>query len=182
VDQAPFAELFQKKDYAGMLRLVQNSMKLDMSLRIGCVNSGGPTHAPAWVETPIRMPIYGTAAFKATRVTAYFRKSFLEESPLPVVVAGMAHELSHVVLNSTGHAFRKEEAAVDLTAMILGYREFYLADTRTCTIIIHEPPAQGWMERLIHGKALPEEEIVFTDHEYGYLTKEELKYAASLME
>jgi hypothetical protein len=40
------------------------------------------------------------------------------------VVAGFAHELSHVILLSIGHRLRHDEKAVDLTAMVLGYQSF----------------------------------------------------------
>ena len=52
------------------------------------------------------------------------RRDLLESKPFEWVVAGFAHELSHVVLFSIGHRLQHEEKAVDLTAMILGYQIF----------------------------------------------------------
>jgi hypothetical protein len=55
------------------------------------------------------------------------RRDILETKPFPWVVAGFAHELSHVVLSSVGHRLQHDEKAVDLTAMILGYQR-YISD------------------------------------------------------
>jgi hypothetical protein len=68
------------------------------------------------------MPAFGTEEFKQTRVIVNARRDILETKPFPWVVAGFAHELSHVVLFSIGHRLQNDEKAVDLTAMILGYQ------------------------------------------------------------
>ena len=53
--------------------------------------------------------------------------------PFDWIVAGFAHELAHVVLCSINHKLQKDEKAVDLTAMILGYDKFMMMANDTTT-------------------------------------------------
>lgn len=66
------------------------------------------------------MPYYCTQSFKELTIKMYFRKGIFEEA-YDVAAAAVAHEFSHVVLESTRHPFRKCEKVVDLTAMLLGF-------------------------------------------------------------
>jgi hypothetical protein len=150
-------ELHAKKDYGGMVASIRSHMKLNMRLRVGLVNQGGP-NAPAWVEKPEPLPAYGTAQFKQTLVTIYIRKAFIEMHSFEAVVCAMAHELSHVVLSATCHVLERSEEAVDLTAMMLGYRDFY---------------------RLASRSEVTDDYII--DHLYGYLSPEEVTYAANIL-
>ena len=124
---AELEALHRSGDYAAMVRTIRDTMKLDLRLRIGLVNSGGSENTPAWVSMPKDMPMYGTKDFKKTLVTVYLRKSFLEGSTAAEVTMAIAHELSHIVLNGIGHPLRHEEEAVDLTAMALGFSTAYFA-------------------------------------------------------
>lgn len=117
--------LHRAKDYNGLVQLIKKSMNIDVQLVVGWVNSGGPRTAPAWVMIPENMPYYGTPAFQRLKLTIYIRKSFIEESTYDQAAIVIAHELSHIVLNSIGHPLRKLEKAVDLTAMLLGFRLLY---------------------------------------------------------
>jgi hypothetical protein len=126
--------LHRRRDYEGMVRLIRRGMNLDVRLTIGWVNSGGPKgfeKAPAWVERPANMPRYGTPAFKDTTVTIFIRKGFLESSTYAQTAIAIAHELSHVVLDSIQHPLRKNEKAVDLTAMLLGFSRLYYSASYT---------------------------------------------------
>jgi hypothetical protein len=69
------------------------------------------------------------------------RRDLLETKPFGWVVAGFAHELSHVVLFSIGHPLQHEEKAVDLTAMILGYPTFVEGAEITAT--------KGWLASIL---------------------------------
>jgi len=90
----------------------------------GAANKGEQKDAAAWVEIPPKMPPYGSKAFKEMKIKVYFRKSFFEQAyDLAAVV--VAHEFSHVVLESIGHPLRRCEKAVELTAMLLGFRRLY---------------------------------------------------------
>jgi hypothetical protein len=72
------------------------------------------------------MPAYGTNAFKELRLDLYLRRSFLLQSSYDEIAIAIAHELSHVALDSIHHPLRGCEKAVDLTAMLLGFRRLYL--------------------------------------------------------
>jgi hypothetical protein len=115
--------LYDRKDYAAMLGWIKNSMRLDLKVGLRIVNSA-ESSAPMWVELPKTMPPFGTREFRQIRVVVNVRRDLLETKPFIWVVAGFAHELSHVVLFSIGHELQHEEKAVDLTAMILGYQIF----------------------------------------------------------
>ena len=113
--------LYDRKDYPAMLGWIKNSMSL--KLRVGLRIVDRPeTSPPMWIEMPDPIPAFGTAEFNETKVIVNARRDILETKPFPAVVAGFAHELSHVVLFSIGHRLQDDEKAVDLTAMILGYQ------------------------------------------------------------
>ena len=152
-----------------MLYQVKSTLHLDIKLALGLVNSGGPKNAPAWVEMPSLMPLVGTPAFRALTVPVYIRKSFIEESLFEQVVLAMAHELCHVVLNATSHPLRQQEEAVDLTAMLLGFRDFYVTGCqRRVEMYVPHPHEAVWEKRHI-------------TYSHGYLTIEEVGYAAEYM-
>lgn len=125
--------LHRARDYDGMVRLIRSAMNLEVRLLVGWVNSGGSkemTRAPAWVEMPVNMPFYGTAEFKKLSIKVFIRKDFLENRYDKVAIA-IAHELSHIVLDSIHHPLRREEKAVDLTAMLLGFSRLYMIAAHT---------------------------------------------------
>jgi hypothetical protein len=71
------------------------------------------------------MPPYGSDEFKELRLDMYLRKSFLDQSAYDQIAIAIAHELSHIVLESIRHPLRRCEKAVDLTAMLLGFSGLY---------------------------------------------------------
>src|SRR5205085_1445737 len=107
--------------YEGMVQLIKKTLNIDVKLRIGWVKTGGPRDAPAWVKLPSNMPLYGSKAFREMTLTMFLRKEFLQHSAYDEVAIGIAHELSHIILDSISHPLRREEKAVDLTAMLLGF-------------------------------------------------------------
>lgn len=123
--------LHKARDYEGIVRLVRRTMNLDVRLVVGWVKSGGPRenpNAPGWIVLPIDisdMPYHGSKAFSELKLKMFFRKSFLETSSYEEVAVLVAHELSHVVLASIRHPLWKNEQAVDLTAMLLGFSHLY---------------------------------------------------------
>src|SRR5450755_3673778 len=44
--------LHQARDYVGMVRLVRKTMNVEVDLKVGVVNRGGPENAVAWVLIP----------------------------------------------------------------------------------------------------------------------------------
>lgn len=160
--------LYDAKDYAGMVYCIQTILRLDLTMRLGLVNSGGP-NAPAWVEAPVPMPTYGTPAFRQLTVTMYLRKTFLAMSTFEWVVMAIAHELCHVVLDAIAHPLRRQEEAVDLTAMLLGFRDFYVTGCRSV-----RKQALPLADRLAGYEA-------YRISSQGYLTHEEVSHAATYM-
>lgn len=174
-------EMHRKKDFASMVHYIRTTLKLDLRIRVGFVNSGGPTQAPAWINIPITMPHYGTSAFRKTPVTMYIRKTFLKQQPFETIVSAIAHELSHIVLRAIGHGLENQEEAVDLAAMILGYRNFFRIGCQYVEVI--EPVQKWWhlcktiydLLNLIFGKKI-------VTHTHGYLTIDEINFAADIMD
>jgi hypothetical protein len=126
IKPASLKALHKARNYEGMVQRIKKAMNVEVKLRVGWVNSGGQNKdAPAWVQLPHNMPPYGSTAFKDLTITIFIRKSFLERSKYDQAAITVAHELSHIVLESINHPLRREEKAVDLTAMLLGFRELY---------------------------------------------------------
>lgn len=161
-----------------MLGWIKNSMGLDLRVGFRIVDSPEPS-APMWIETPKYMPAYGTREFRNTRVIVNVRRDLLETKPFGWVVAGFAHELSHVVLFSIGHPLQHEEKAVDLTAMILGYPTFVESAEVTVT--------KGRLSSAIMALLLLPIGIIFwagtssRTTRLGYLTKSEAAFARNLL-
>ena len=124
IKPASLKALHKARNYEGMVQRIKKAMNVEVKLRVGWVNSGGQNKdAPAWVQLPHNMPPYGSTAFKDLTITIFIRKSFLERSKYDQAAITVAHELSHIVLESINHPLRREEKAVDLTAMLLGFRK-----------------------------------------------------------
>lgn len=181
VDLEVLQTLNSVQEYTQMIRWIMRCLKLDLRLTVGYVNSGGPTGAAAWIETPDPFPRYGSPAFKNLHLKMYVRKSFLADAPLQAKVLVFAHELSHIVLNATGNPLRHEEPAVDLTAMMLGFRECYVVGAYYEEVPPHVPfwqsPKQYAHHKLIkHG--LKRAEII---RKTGYLSPHEIAAANRLI-
>jgi hypothetical protein len=133
--------LHAANDYKGMVQLIKKAMNIaDVTFKVFWVTEGAAQDrdklAPAWIllpRLPDRLPFYGTKEFKDYSLEIYFRKSFLEGQTYGQVAIVIAHELSHVVLDSIRHPLFREEKAVDLTAMLLGFRRLYLSSAHTKT-------------------------------------------------
>lgn len=174
--------LHRRKDFVDMIGHIKTEMRLGMRLRVGLVNNGGTPKTPAWIHLPDPMPLYGSKEFEDMVITMHIQKPFLREHPFEMVVAVMAHELSHVVLTGIWHRLHQEEMAVDLTAMILGYRDFY---RRGCEYSIqsemdYETP---FVDEVFSFQRIPaHEERITTTHRAGYLTRQEVVFAADFMD
>ena len=174
--------LHQKKDFVGMVGHIKREMRLDIKLRVGLVKNGGGRETPAWIHLPNLMPLYGTPEFTNTPLTMHIQKWFLRDHPFEAVVAVMAHELSHIVLKGIRHRLHQEEVAVDLTAMILGYRNFFRqgCEYSTQSETDRDTP---FLAGLFSFQEMPlYEELIITTHRTGYLTREEVVFAADFMD
>jgi hypothetical protein len=122
--------LHKTQDHKGIVRLIKRAMNIaDVTFQVhmvppGAANKGEHKDAPAWVELPHDMPFYGTQPFKELTIKMFFRKEFFEQA-YDEAAAAVAHELSHVVLESIRHPLRGCERVVDLTAMFLGFSSLY---------------------------------------------------------
>jgi hypothetical protein len=109
-----------------VVKLIRKTMNVDVGLTIHWTSGPPPIPgATAWISLPEKMPRYGTAAFKELKLDIFILKSFAETKPYDQFAIVVAHELSHVVLKSIEHPLRKDEKAIDLTAMILGFSYLY---------------------------------------------------------
>ncbi len=155
VEEDMLRSLYDRRSYGGLVGVIKKIMHLELRIRLGLVNNGGP-NAPAWVQCPDPMPLYGSSEFCKIEVPLYLRKSFLREVEFEQVVCAIAHELAHVVLHSLRHPLRTEEEAVDLTAMLLGFRDFYMTGC-----------VQSFRGHVVY--------------QQGYLSEKEICYAAHYM-
>jgi hypothetical protein len=133
VPTATLEALHQGQDYTGLVRQIKRFMNIEgVTVRVeqvpdGAANDEARKNAPAWIKLPDKftMPFYGTKAFREMTLTMCIRKPFLQQSTYDQAAVVIAHELSHVVLDSIAHPLCREERAVDLTAMLLGFRLLY---------------------------------------------------------
>jgi hypothetical protein len=157
--------LHRAQDYKGMVQFIKKWMNIeDVTIRVlwvpdGAASDGKQKAAPAWIKLPDPMPFYGTPAFRKMTLEMCIRKSFLRRSEYDQAAITIAHELSHVVLDSLAHPLRREEKAVDLTAMLLGFRNLYESGCYK-------------EERLYNGMAW---------QKMGYLSKEEVQLANEIL-
>lgn len=176
VAKTELQKLFKARQFKALVSCVRQLMQLEeLRLTLGWVNSGGPNNAPAWVRIPVPMPLYGTNAFQSTKITIHIRKSFLEEWSFEGVVAGIAHELSHVLLASLKSPYWNDEMATDLTAMHLGFRKYFVEGS----VYAHTAPRTFMkiLSDLLWGSSRSAVRI----NTVGYLTQAEYRYASSLM-
>jgi hypothetical protein len=138
----PLRTLHTAQDYKGMVQLIKQAMNIaDVTFLVFWVNENEKhknkeKNDPAWILLPVlpdRLPFYGTKEFRETSLKIFFRKSFLRTLAYDQVAIIIAHELSHVVLDSIRHPLFREEEAVDLTAMMLGFRKLYSSAAHTDT-------------------------------------------------
>jgi hypothetical protein len=175
VASRPLREFYDARDYTAMVKTVRDGMGLALRVQVGLVNQGGPEKAPAWVSYPKPLPRLGTEAFKQTLVTVFLRKSFLAVSDFESIVMAIAHELSHIVLFGIGHPLEENEIAVDLTAMLLGYRDFYVAG---CHRELRPKSIGQYLARFFR-QWLGVDRRAFQT--LGYLTPQEVRFAAELL-
>ncbi len=179
VNSEHLREMYLRKDFLAMICFIRDTMSLGNNFRVGWVNRGGPPKAPAWIKLLVDspMPIYGSEAFQNTTFNLYVRKSFLREAPFESIVQTLAHEISHIVIHSIGAAdqFELKEEATDLAAMILGYRDFY----RKGHVFRFDSFLEKTFFFLWH---LFGEKKYGYIYKVGYLSEEEVNFAANLMD
>jgi hypothetical protein len=177
IDPTQLKKLYDQADFPSMLGWIKNSMRLDLRVGMRVVDSG-PERTPMWIEMPKVIAPYGTEEFRRTRVIVNVQKRVLNNYAFEWIVAGFAHELAHAVLASIGHPPPHNERAVDLAAMIAGYRNFAV---KTNTNEIH-----GGAAAVIFAIFAPFLGLLFipghSSSSLGYLTRGEKKAACRYLE
>lgn len=184
IDPAPLEQLFAVQDYRGMLRMIREKLRLPIRITLALVNSGAPigrhgVPIPAWIIRDTPSPLYGTPAFEEYAVSVYIRRAFIAESPYGLVSIALAHELCHVVLDAIRSTLSEVEEAVDLTAMLLGFRHLY---ARNASVVVERRVLWDEYYAQVMAGEMPthvntESRVVTV----GYLTQEEIRYAVALM-
>jgi hypothetical protein len=126
--------LHEKGDFGAVVKHIRSTMNVGVNLTLHWTCGPPPKgleEAKAWIRLPENMPYYGTAAFKEMKLDIFVLKSTRDASTYDEFAITIAHELSHVVLESIQHPLRTEEKAVDLTAMILGFSYLYRTAAHT---------------------------------------------------
>jgi hypothetical protein len=124
--------LHRRRDFGSVVRLIRETMNVGVHLTLHWTSGPAPGQkAQAWINIPLDMPYYGTPDFKALKMDMFILKSFRDRSTWDEFAIVVAHELSHVVLDSIAHSLRDEEKAVDLTAMLLGFSYLYRCAAHT---------------------------------------------------
>lgn len=132
IDADILGQLYLRGDYPAMLGWIKNSMRIELRIGLRVVDPEEPS-PPLWIETPNPMPLPGSPEQRRARAVVNARRDWLNAKPFGWIVAGFAHELSHVVLFALDHPLQHEEKAVDLTAMIYGYDRFIVTAEATTT-------------------------------------------------
>ncbi len=158
IDEKLLSEAWERGDISEMVSIIKRHLGITSSLRLGLVNSG-MGDIPAWVMMSNQASLFGNIGLNRVTTTIYLRRSFIQKSGFEGTVVAIAHEMSHIVLNSLAHPLRMQEEAVDLTAMLLGFRDFYVTGTSLTEVNTNH----------------------YTIVHLGYLTREEISYASEYM-
>ncbi len=181
-DVTELERLYRAHDYAGMVRSIKERFGLTTPVRFELSSSGAPIdkqgqRARAWCRINLR-----PFAFRKNRVldaTVYCDTKRIVSGPLEAVTICMSHELSHIMLENTRHSLRRHEEAVDLMAMLLGYRKFYAIHATKVARAANS--AEHFIDALMAGKNPPLTRDLY-ESRVGYLSPEEIRYAARLMQ
>jgi hypothetical protein len=152
--------LYEAKNFAQMVWYIRDQMQLsELRMPVHLVRSGGHPD-PAWIAIPGALRNYNPTMLRRGNIPirVYLRQEYLSY-PMEFLAALIAHEMSHVVLAKHRHPLQTSEEAVDLTAMILGYRKF-----------------------LIQGKIQTHPEMKNTEIHLGYLTDFEARLADKIID
>lgn len=186
IDQVKLKGLYLRRDWKSIVGFIKISMGFSFPVKIGYVKSGGRQDTIAWILFPERMPPFGTSAFNNMMITLYIRKYLLESRPFEMIVSAIAHEFSHIVLRCINHELKEDEVATDLTAMILGYRDFFRVGYREYRVpklpANEQPTDLMGVIRELSRDILGERDVDYSVSKIGYLEIEEVNFAADLMD
>jgi len=126
VDLNPLEALHNRRDLAGMTQWIRDFMALDFNIGLKITGSGEPAteQAPLWLDAPHPIPRIGTPESTSSHVNICVHAGTIENLPFELIVAAIAQVLAKLVLHSIQHPLQRDGKAVDLTAMIFGFRNF----------------------------------------------------------
>lgn len=126
-DAGQLKELYMKKQYGAMLKIIKDFLNLNLTLLVYYSQDLDWNEASAIIHYDLeRLPIYGSKEFDHVRLPLSISKKYLdEESIFEAVVSTFAHEMAHIVLFSIRHSLCRDEKATDIMAMVLGFYEFF---------------------------------------------------------
>jgi len=175
-------KLYEEKKFVEIAHYIQTNLRINLQLRIKFENFRGPDNAPAWIGIPELMPLYGSRTFNQLILTIHVWKSFLK-NPFEAIIRSFAHELCHIILRALSHELQYKEEAVDLAAMIFGYRNFFRTGSQYKEIIKQEKNGPFFKKIIdfLSGNSKKQKNVIRT-HTFGYLTLDEINFAADIMD
>lgn len=170
VDESALRFHHSRSEFADMLSEIKMRMSVPAKLRLGLVKSGGPADAAAWIALPQPFPLLSTQEFRGSTFTIHVRKSALASTSFEGACYVFSHELSHLIIEGICHPLRKNERAVDLLAMILGFAEISgrVAEMDSLVGTQYHGVMSGISDLLPH-------------HRHGYLTPAERAFARDMI-
>jgi len=187
-DRVPSAELYtlcRGKKYAELVRCIRDQMCLErfpMRVNVDHIPSG----FSAFIERD-RLSLYTDPdhLLKAANIRLTLSRDMVRTSHADVVIFAIAHELSHILLEALGSGLARFEMAIDVTAMMAGYAEYYRDGKISLSASSHL--SAEWF--------LPLDDIVRVcdyfrrppgaaqmTQDVGYLTQEEVLYVMGCIE
>lgn len=114
---------FALRDYKACTIEIMNKMGLKNRIKVTCYPDHHSIHSrpniAAYVNIPSDIPMYGSDRFNRMTFMIYISKSATIR--YETFVYTLAHEMSHIVLNSMHHKCKESEEATDLLVMVKGF-------------------------------------------------------------
>ena len=132
----------RRGDIMGLVRLISDHMRLEFNFQVYVVKDlvRKKKDWAAEIMIPRDLFWYRKGRYYPSAIPMYIKSSVLRENPFEATVVVIAHELAHIALTWSGSRFQDDEVSVDLTAMILGYSQFFLNGRRYSVM---RTPARG---------------------------------------
>jgi hypothetical protein len=170
VDKGIILKCLRASDIRGSIEKIANYLGLPIAVNLVIGSEyettalSGTDHAghgvmgiTAQVFIPSHLPFYGSPGMKGFPVTVKVSPECTRHPE--TFIAVMAHELSHVVLQSLWHKEKENEFYIDLTAMLLGFS----------TVMKDGRKVEEVRNYVVYTKTLTTT--------YGYLSDEQFKFA-----
>jgi len=120
-------EIFKLGTVESKKNAKKNIESLKQASREGYANAG---MIPMGIMIPSDMPLYGTPDFYRLQLVLWIDRNIFRR-PFDLFLESVAHEMSHVLLDSTRNPWRESEKATDTLVLIRGFME---VSERLCAI------------------------------------------------